>query len=263
MNLKVKIKTGDLSIVYIDVPDSITLDELVKELVREEHVQAEYADAFPQDEPLNSLFDRSGQLKVSTKGIELTLTKKRGGQKVENIASKLNYQIFLPTVQLYRELIVANQVKLGTTFFVQMDNETYLVRHNKNEVELFDFKASFDRLYHDEKNVPTRSTVIFKTRDELSMSEMAFIRSVSFPVKERKNPIIEMDVMTQEEVNWMTDVLDKVTQIIKHFSQNNTSINRSDEDYPTYVFQKGKPTIGFVKRSQLVKISAAAKRKAK
>ena len=146
MNIKVKIKTGDLSIVYIDVPDSITLDELVQELIREAHIGAEFSEAFPQDEALNTLFDRSGQLIVAAKGIELTLTKKRGGQKVENIASKLNYQIFLPTVQLYRELVVNGSVQFGTTFFIQLDKATYLVRHNKNDVALFDFKKSFDAL---------------------------------------------------------------------------------------------------------------------
>lgn len=260
MNLKVKIKTGDLSIVYIDVPDSITLDELVKELVREGHVAAEFSEAFPQDEALNSLFDRSGQLIVAANGIELTLTKKRGGQKVENIASKLNYQIFLPTIQLYRELVDNGKVKFGTTFFVQMDKSTYLVRHNKNDVELFDFKKSFDALNDGEKKVPARAVVHFKTRDELSMSEMAFIRSISFPVKERKNPVLEVGTLTQAEIDWMTDILDKVTQVIKHFDQHNTEINRSDEDFPTYVFQKGKPTIGFVKQAQLVKISAAGKK---
>lgn len=259
MNLKVKIKTGDLSIVYIDVPDSITLDELVKELVREGHVSAEFSDSFPQDEALNSLFDRTGQLKVSASGIELTLTKKRGGgQKVETIASKLNYQIFLPTVQLYRELVTANHVKFQTTFFVQIDKATYLVRHNKNDVELFDFGKAFLSLNNGGRVAP-RSRVLFKTRDELSMSEMAFIRSISFPVKERKNPIIETNLMTQKEIDWMTDVLDKVTQVIKHFSQHNTEINRSDEDFPTYVFQNGKPTIGFVKQKQLVKIAESGK----
>lgn len=258
MNLKVKIKTHDILIVYIDVPDSITLDETVKHLVDLGHLDAQFADVFPQDEEMYALFDSTGRVIVADTGIELTFTKKRVGQKVENLASKLNYQIFLPTVQLYRELVTTNQVKFGTLFFIQVDKETYLIRHNRNDVELFDFKTSFEALQRGDKASPV-SRIHFKTRDELNMSEMAFIRSISFPVKERKNPILEVDVLSQERIDWMADLVDYVTQIIKHFEQHNVGLDRSEKDYPTYIFQNGKPTIGFVKEAQLQKIAEAAK----
>lgn len=261
MNLKVKIKTQDILIVYIDVPDSITLDETVKHLVQLGHLDVQFADVFPQDEEMYALFDRSGRVIVADSGIELTFTKKRGGQKVENLASKLNYQIFLPTIQLYRELVTSHQVKLGTIFFIQIDKETFLVRHNRNDVELFDFKTSFHALLSGGKASPV-SRVHFKTRDELSMSEMAFIRSISFPVKERKNPILEVDVLNQERVDWIADLADYVIQVIKHFEQHNVSLERSEKDYPTYVFQNGKPTIGFVKEAQLLKIAESSTKRA-
>lgn len=257
MNLKVKIKTDDISIVYIDVPDSITLNETVEHLVTLGHLEARFADMFREEAEMYTLFDRSGRVIVEEDGIELTFTKKRGGEKVENIASKLNYQIFLPTVQLYRELVSSNRVKLGTVFFVQIDKKTYLIRHNKNNVELFDFKTSFRALKNGTAASPV-SRVHFKTRDELSMSEMAFIRSISFPVKERKNPILEVDVLTQERVDWIADLLDYVIQIIKHFEKHNVSLEREARDFPTYVFQNNKPTIGFVKEAQLDKIAQAA-----
>lgn len=259
MNLKVKIKTQDILIVYIDVPDSITLDETVKHLIELGHLDERFKNVFPEEEEMYTMFDRSGRAVVADDGIELTFTKKRGGQKVENLASKLNYQIFLPTVQLYRELVTTHQVKLGTLFFIQVDKETYLVRHNRNDVELFDFKMTFETLLSSDKASPI-SRVHFKTRDELSMSEMAFIRSISFPVKERKNPILEVDVLNQERVDWIADLLDYVIQVIKHFEQHKVSLERTEKDYPTYVFQNGKATIGFVKEAQLLKIAKAGQK---
>ncbi|WP_213810064.1 hypothetical protein [Jeotgalicoccus sp. WY2] len=268
MKLKVKVRDFEsgISIIKIDVPAESTVDLLLGKLVQEDLIFESY---LPGIKTMGYTYGEFHKLKTSTlfhgkeKAIltsdkaEITVTQKKSeeGQKAGQVL--LDYSQLVNVVDKFKELENSTNVEYGTVFFVQQEKHQYLIRYEEHGFEFYHFKLQYDNAFKDEDRFPFLILEL-KTKQELTASELKWIRTIMFPSKERKNPIIHLEVskLNQDIVDELATLVHRVMVIIGKFQVSKKLLESADK-LPSYVQLNERNSIGFVEIEQLKRIVEA------
>ncbi|CAD2078631.1 hypothetical protein GCM10007275_08960 [Jeotgalicoccus coquinae] len=268
MKLKVKVRDYEsgISITKIDVPAESTVDLLLGKLVQEDLLFDSY---LPNIKTMgytygefhrlktSSLFHGKEKAVLTSNKVEITITQKKSTEGHKAGQLLLDYSQLVNVVDKFKELEGDSNVEYGTVFFVQQEKHQYLIRYEEHGFELYHFKLQYDNAFKDEDRFPFLILEL-KTKQELTPSELKWIRTIMFPSKERKNPIIHLEVskLNQDIIDELTTLVHRIMVIIGKFQVSKTSLE-SDGKLPSYVQLDEKNSIGFVEIEQLKRIVEA------
>ena len=142
----------------------------------------------------------------------------------------------------------------GTVFYIQQEKQQYLVRYEEHGFEFYHFKLQYQNAFKDEDRFPFLILEL-KTKDELSKSELKWIRTIMYPSKDRKNPIIHLEVskLNQGILDELSTLVHRVMVVIGRFTRTKTALEANGK-LPSYVQLNQKNSIGFVNLDQLERI---------
>ena len=265
MKLKVKVKDFDLgvSITKIDIPEESTVDFLLGKLLQEGLIFESYlptmkVNGYSYGEmhklKTNSLFHGFEKVVMASDRVELTLTQKRNesGHKAGQLL--LDYSQLVNVIDKFKAEEKDPETLYGTVFFIQQEKHQYLVRYEEHGFEFYHFKLQYENAFKDEDRFPFLILEL-KTKEELTKSELKWIRTIMFPAKERINPIIHLEVskLNQGIINELTTLVHRVMVVIGKFQRNKTDFVKENK-LPSYVQLNEKNSIGFVDMGQLERI---------
>lgn len=268
MKLKVKVRDFEsgISIIKIDVPAESTVDLLLGKLVQEDLIFESYLPGIKtmgytygefHKLKTSSLFHGKEKAILTSDKVEITVTQKKSeeGQKAGQVL--LDYSQLVNVVDKFKELENSANVEYGTVFFVQQEKHQYLIRYEEHGFEFYHFKLQYDNAFKDEDRFPFLILEL-KTKQELTASELKWIRTIMFPSKERKNPIIHLEVskLNQGIVDELATLVHRVMVIIGKFQVSKKSLESADK-LPSYVQLNERNSIGFVEIEQLKRIVEA------
>ena len=268
MKLKVKVRDYDsgISITRIDVPAESTVDLLLGKLVQEDLLFDSYLPAIKtmgytygefHKLKTSSLFHGKEKGVLTSDKVEITITQKKSGEGHKAGQLLLDYSQLVNVVDKFKELETDSNVEYGTVFFVQQEKHQYLIRYEEHGFELYHFKLQYDNAFKEEDRFPFLILEL-KTKQELTTNELKWIRTIMFPSKERKNPIIHLEVskLNQGIVDELATLVHRDMVIIGKFQVSRTSLE-SDGKLPSYVQLNERNSIGFVEIEQLKRIVEA------
>lgn len=268
MKLKVKVRDFEsgISITKIDVPAESTVDLLLGKLVQEDLIFESYLAGIKtmgytygefHKLKTSSLFHGKEKAVLTSDKVEITVTQKKSeeGQKAGQVL--LDYSQLVNVVDKFKELEKSANIEYGTVFFVQQEKHQYLIRYEEHGFEFYHFKLQYDNAFKDEDRFPFLILEL-KMKQELTTSELKWIRTIMFPSKERKNPIIHLEVskLNQGIVDELATLVHRVMVIMGKFQVSKKSLE-SDGKLPSYVQLNEKNSIGFVEIEQLKRIVKA------
>ena len=265
MKLKVKVRDYEsgISITKIDVPAESTVDLLLGKLVQEDLIFNSYLPAIKTNGytygefhrlKTSTLFHGKEKAVLSSDKVEITVTQKKSedGHKAGQVL--LDYSQLVNVVDKFKELEQGSNVEYGTVFFVQQEKHQYLIRYEEHGFELYHFKLQYDNAFKNEDRFPFLILEL-KTKKELTTSELKWIRTIMFPSKERKNPIIHLEVskLNQDIVDELSTLVHRVMVIIGKFQVSKKPLE-AEGKLPSYVQLNERNSIGFVEVEQLARI---------
>src|SRR5699024_11550579 len=123
-------------------------------------------------------------------------------------------------VDQFKEQESASNVEYGNVFFVQQEKHQYLIRYEEHGFELYHFKLQYENAFKEEDRFPFLILEL-KTKSELTSSELKWIRTIMFPSKERKNPIIHLEVskLNQGIIDELATLVNRVMRSEEHTSE--------------------------------------------
>ena len=265
MKLKVKVRDYEsgISIIKVDVPAESTVDLLLNKLVQEDLIFNAYLPhiktmGYTYEEFHNlktsSLFHGKEKVTLSSDKVEITVTQKKSeeGHKAGQVL--LDYSQLVNVVDKFKEQESGSHVEYGTVFFVQQEKHQYLIRYEEHGFELYHFKLQYENAFKEEDRFPFLILEL-KTKSELTSSELKWIRTIMFPSKERKNPIIHLEVskLNQGIIDELATLVHRVMVIVGKFQVSKKSLEAAGK-LPSYVQLNEKNSIGFVELEQLKRI---------
>lgn len=268
MKLKVKVRDYEsgISITKIDVPGESTVDLLLGKLVQEDLLFDSYLPAIKtmgytygefHKLKTSSLFHGKEKAVLTSDKVEITITQKKSSEGHKAGQLLLDYSQLVNVVDKFKDQESDFGVQYGTVFFVQQEKHQYLIRYEEHGFELYHFKLQYDNAFKDEDRFPFMILEL-KTKAELTASELKWTRTIMFPSKQRKNPIIHLEVskLNQGIVDELATLVHRVMVIIGKFQVTKTSLE-AEGRLPSYVQLNERNSIGFVEVEQLKRIVEA------
>ncbi|HIW38602.1 MAG TPA: hypothetical protein H9885_06270 [Candidatus Jeotgalicoccus stercoravium] len=265
MRLKVKVKDYDLgiSIIKLDVPEESTVSFLLGKLLEKRLIFDSY---LPQLNTMgytyvemhhlkiNTLFHGKEKVIIKSDRVELTLTQKlpEEGRKAGQLL--LDYSQLVNVIDKFKDEEIDPEKVYGTVFYIQQEKQQYLVRYEEHGFEFYHFKLQYQNAFKDEDRFPFLILEL-KTKNELSKSELKWIRTIMYPSKDRKNPIIHLEVskLNQGILDELSTLVHRVMVVIGRFTRTKTALEANGK-LPSYVQLNQKNSIGFVNLDQLERI---------
>lgn len=260
MKLKVKIKDTALKIETIHIDAEHTVLQLIEQLVTEALVTGDmvqdltikgHEGAGHNSLRLSTLFCDTDKVYMSNIHISITLTAKNDTSTLAN-QTLLDYSKVVQAVEKYDEALKALAVVPGTVFFVQQDQEQYLMRREKSGIEIFHFRTQYQEAFQEAERNPI-VYIELKTREALSDAELKWVRTIMFPSRSACNPLIHLNhpPISQSHINLIALLVHRLVVIMGKFQVSGTYLESSDMHVPTYVQLGDQCSIGYLERTQL------------
>ncbi|MFC3420089.1 hypothetical protein ACFOLA_11415 [Salinicoccus hispanicus] len=260
MKLKVKIKDTALKIETVHIDAERTVKDLIEHLVDEGLTTWDMAQNLTikghegvekNSLRLSTLFGGTDKAYMSNMHISITLTAKHDTSTLAN-QTLLDYSKVVQAVEKYDEALNALAVVPGTVFFVQQDQEQYLMRRELSGIEVFHFRTQYQEAFQE----ADRSPIVYielKTRDALSDTELKWVRTIRFPSRNPCNPLIHLNhpPISQNHINLIALLIHRLVVIMGKFQVSGTYLESSDMHVPTYVQMGEQCSIGYIERAQL------------
>lgn len=266
MKIKVKIKEPARAMIihYAEVSESTTVNALLDELVEESLINVNLAHNLEHAEdrfdPVHrikagELFEDTHKHVLTSAHLELTLTMKSNGGTTLAGLSLIDFSEFLKTVHEYYEMEQSHPVADGMLFYIQHDEEQFIIRKEPHGLEFFHFQKQYGNAHLERDRAPFL-WVELKARKALAKEELNWLRSVTYPVKERKNPLIHLKgaALDQDILHEIAVLIHRIIVIIGKFYKNSMPLEKYEDQLPTYVESGERTTVGYVKSSQLEQI---------
>ena len=264
MKLKVKIRDTKLTIEKVTIGADSTVDALITALVRKDLVNPNFTGGLKvkglEDEDLMSvtlhhLFGKSARAEIYNPDMSITLTERRVEEN--NLAGRklLDYSKVLETAGKLHELTEAEPVKPGTLFYVQQQRRQYFIRAEDTGLEFFHFRGQYDDAFNSEDRSPFLR-VELKERSALTPAELKWLRSITLPAKEKKNPVIHIDPerLSQEVLDDIAVLIHRLIVIIGRFRSRGEALDARVRHIPAYVQVGEECSVGYIPEGQLEKI---------
>lgn len=264
MKLKVKIKDTGLTIEKIKIASDSTVDTLISELIRQNLVNINFAQMLTvkgqEDIPLSRLrlqvlFAEEEKAEIYNADMKITLTHKKDEEQTLAAQKLLDYSKVVQTTGKLFEMTEEMHVRAGTLFYVQQQQQQYLLRYEDEGVEFFHFRNQYDEALQEMDRKPFLR-VELKTRDALSDEELKWIRSIMFPSREKRNPLIHFDRnrISQELLDDIAMLIHRLIVVIGRFKRTGEALESSEQHVPTYVQVGEECSVGYIAKAQLDRI---------
>ena len=263
MKIKVKItETGrPFEIHYVDAEAESNVDTFLNGLVMKKLIHVHgmndftcsgYKNSELKFRKMGELFSTGSKVKLTSPGTTLTLTLKDGAE--EQIHHwLLDYSEFIKMAHYYYDTARDTTIAPGTMFFIQHNYDKVLVRYSGRQLDFYYMDNNFNAMM---EQASTDMKIHFKARDELSKDELKWMRSISFPDRLPKNPVLEgTEIKSQQDVDEATVLLHRIITIIGRFQRAGKPLARSETHFPAYVQVGEEATIGYVDLKQLEKLN--------
>lgn len=167
----------------------------------------------------------------------------------------LDYSLFLETAAQYCKPENIHHIENGAVCYIQQEHAQFLVRKENHGLEFFHFRHQFDSALESRGRAPFLH-IELKTRDELSHDELTWIRSVTLPKTERRNPLIHLNgaSLDQDLLMEISTLLHRVIVIIGTYQKAGQKVARDYCVFPAYIEMNGKTTVGRLDRRSLEEI---------
>ncbi len=260
LKIKVKIRDTALTIDTISINEEDTIHDLIGLLVEKRLAPPQmmhdltvkgYEKLKKEHLRLSRLFWSTDKAYLSNAHISITLTRKA---EVPSLANQmlLDYSKVVGAVKRYDAALEAFAVRPGTVFFVQEESDQYLLRRELQTIEVFRFDIQYDAAFREEDRDPFL-TIELKSRDELTKEELKWVRTIMFPSRHRRNPLIHLNhpPISQQHIDMITALIHHMADIIGEFEGTTTHLESTDTHLPTYVQLGTAASIGYIERAQL------------
>ncbi|CAM3376041.1 hypothetical protein [Nosocomiicoccus ampullae] len=199
---------------------------------------------------LSKLFEALDKVTLESENLKLDLSIIEGKSK-QLAHLNLDYSQFIKMCDLYSDIKDEYHVPNGTIFYIQQDEEQYVIRKEENHLEFYSFKQQFDEAFKESDRLPF-FIIEFKAKNEMSQKDIHWIKKYRYPKKEKKNPMIHIDVARVSEsiLNDITTLVHRLYTIIGRFQRANVPFTETDK-LPTYTELNRKVSIGYVPILQL------------
>ncbi|KKK33993.1 hypothetical protein WN59_10365 [Salinicoccus sediminis] len=264
MKLKVKIRDTKLTIEKVTIDAGSTVAELVTALARQDLVNESFTGGLKvkglEDEDLMSvtlhhLFGESERAEIYNTDMTITLTERR--VKGNTLAGRilLDYSNLLETAGKLHELTEVEPVRAGTLFYVQQQRRQYFIRMEDAGLEFFHFRDQYDDAFSGTGRSPFLR-VELKERSALTPDELKWLRSITLPAKEKKNPVIHFDPerLSQEFLDDINVLIHRIVVIIGRFRTRGEALDARGRHIPAYVQVGEECSVGYIPEEQLEKI---------
>ena len=264
MKLKVKIRDTKLTIEKVTISADSTVDDLITALARQDLVNESFTGGlkvkgFAEEDlmsvTLHHLFGSSSRAELYNSDMSITLTERRVEENNLAAGKLLDYSRFMETVDKFYELTREKTVRSGTLFYVQQQQRQYFVRVEDTGLEFFHFRNQYDEAFRETDRQPFLA-VELKTREALSAGELNWIRSVTFPSKEKKNPVIHAGRgrLSQEVIDDINVLIHRIIVIIGRFRTHGEALDAETPHIPAYVQVGEECSVGYITKEQLEKV---------
>ena len=264
MKLKVKIRDTKLTIEKVTISADSTVDDLITALARQDLVNESFTGGlkvkgFGEEDlisvTLHHLFGSSSRAELYNSDMSITLTERRVEENNLAAGKLLDYSRFMETVDKFYELTREKTVRSGTLFYVQQQQRQYFVRVEDTGLEFFHFRNQYDDAFRQSDRHPFLA-VELKTREALSPDELRWIRSITFPSKERKNPVIRVNPerLSQEFLDGINVLIHRIVIIIGRFKTRGEALDTAAFHIPAYVQVGEECSVGYIPKTQLEEI---------
>lgn len=264
MRIKVKIAENNrpFEIHYVDAEAESNVDTFLNGLVMKKLIHVNGMNNFTcsgykkselRIQKLEELFSAGSKIKLTSPAATLTLTLK-GGAEDQVHHWLLDYSEFIKMAHYYYDTTVKENIAPDTVFFIQHNYDKVLARYSNRHLDFYYMDNHFEALT--DGLLPTPNMKIhFKSREELSKDELKWMRSISFPDKLPKNPVLAgKEIKSQQDIDEATVLLHRIITIIGRFGRAGEPLKKSETDYPSYVQVGEASTIGYVSLKQLQKL---------
>lgn len=261
MRIKVKVAEANkpFEIHYIDSEEGSNVDTFLNRLVMEKLIHVNGMHQFTCNghennelkfQELKGLFAEESKVKLTSPVTTLTLTLKQNtNDRVHHWL--LDYSEFIKMAHHYYDTAENRDIEPGTLFFIQHNYDKVLVKYAHTHLDFYYMDNNFDEIMKHTSPAPGLK-IHFKSRDNLSTNELKWIRSISFPDRLPKNPVLEsMDIKSQQDVDEVTVLLHRIITIIGRFQRAQKPLEKSEIYFPSYVQAGEAATIGYVSCKQL------------
>ncbi|HIW12474.1 MAG TPA: hypothetical protein H9891_04865 [Candidatus Salinicoccus stercoripullorum] len=264
MKLKVKVRDTELMMDKITADPDSTVGALIRALVEKNLVNINFTgglkvqgleDEDPVSLPLHRLFETGGRAEIYNRDMTVTLTRRRTENDNPAGSKLLDYSKFMETVDKFHGLARTKTVRAGTLFYVQQQHRQYFVRVDDAGLEFFHFRNQYDEAFRETGRQPFLA-VELKTREALSAGELNWIRSVTFPSKEKKNPVIHAGRgrLSQEVIDGINVLIHRIIVIIGRFRTHGEALDAETPHIPAYVQVGEECSVGYITKEQLEKV---------
>ena len=264
MRIKVKVAETNrpFEIHYIDADEAVSVDTFLNGLVMKKLIHVHgmnnftcngYENSELRFHKLETLFSEESKIKLTSPAATLTLTLK-GGAEEQLHHWLLDYSEFIKMAHYYYDTMRDATIAPGTVFFIQHNYDKVFVVYSKRHLDFYYMNNNFKEITEQMSPEPDLK-INFKSREELSKNELKWMRSISFPDRLAKNPVLEsMEIKSQQDVDEVTVLLHRIITIIGRFGRAKKPLERSDTHFPSYVQVGEEATIGYVDWKQLQKL---------
>lgn len=261
MKLKVKIKDTGLTIEKIKIPSDATVETLIKELIQKDLVNINFAEGLTVKGHgsaslaalrLQSLFAEDGKIEIHNTDMKITVTHKKEEQNTLAGQKLLDYSKVILTTGKLCGMTEEICVSEGTLFYIQQHHQQYLVRWEDTGIEFFHFRNQYDDAFREADREPFLR-VELKTRAALTPEELKWIRSIMFPSREKRNPLIHIDrnLLSQELLDDIAMLIHRLVVITGKFKTNEEALDGRVHHMPAYVQVGEQCSVGYITREQL------------
>ncbi|WP_342388716.1 hypothetical protein [Salinicoccus bachuensis] len=260
MKLKVKIRDTTLTIDTVHINAEGTVQDLIATLIEKNLAAPEvmhdltikgYEDIEKGHLRLSTLFCTSDKAYLSNTHISITLTMKAEAETLAN-QTLLDYSKVVQAVEKYDEALAALAVRPGTVFFVQQEADQYLLRRELWGIEVFHFRTQYEEAFQEAERTPI-VTIELKSRDALTKDELKWVRTIMFPSRHRRNPLIRLNhpPISQAHIDVIATLIHRMVVIMGKFEGTATHLESNDAHLPTYVQLGVECSIGYIEKAQL------------
>lgn len=204
---------------------------------------------------IGNMFHGGDKVFIKSDTVELEITNNPIEiEKKETDLLLFDYTQFIKASDVYNKLLKEIDIENGTIFYIQQEKEQYLVRKEEHHLEFYHFKRQFRDAFNDEGRTPF-FIIEFKSRAELTVSELRFIKKYRYPKARHLNPVIHLELarLSQSLVDEIALLVHRLFTILGRFV--NAHVKLEDKDkIPSYIQMNHEETIGFVKFSDLERL---------
>lgn len=261
MKLKVKIKDTGLTIEKIKISSDETVEALIDHLIQKNLVNINFIEGFivkgheGKDLSrlrLSTVFADDEKAEIHNADLKITLTHKREEENTLAGQKLLDYSKIVQTTGKFCEMTEETEVKPGTLFYIQQQHQQYLIRYEDTGIECFHFRNQYENAFQEAGRTPFLR-VELKTREALSPKELKWIRSIMFPSREQRNPLLHFDknLLSQALLDDIAMLIHRLIVVIGRFKINGEAPDSGGQHLPTYVQVGERCSVGYITKAEL------------